>query len=65
MVPGIDLTLGICVQDVVILRDMSGGGWAELKGYACSPKITCVFLCERLMGRGRKTNSNLDGRREI
>ena len=25
----------------------------------------CVFLCERLVGRGRKTNSNLDGGREI
>ena len=25
----------------------------------------CVFLCKRLVGRGRKTNSNLDGGREI
>ena len=25
----------------------------------------CVFLCERLVGRGRKTNYNLDGGREI
>ena len=24
-----------------------------------------MFLCERLVGRGRKTNSNLDGGREI
>ena len=53
------------MQDVVILRDMSGGGRAESKGYACSPKITCIFLCERLMGQGRKMNSNLDGRRKI
>ena len=25
----------------------------------------CVFLCERLVGRDRKANSNLDGGREI
>ena len=40
-------------------------GWAELKGWACSTERACVFLCERLVGQGRKTNSNLDGGREI
>ena len=65
MVPGLKLTLRICVQDTVILCDISGGGWVELKGWACSTERACVFLCERLVGRGRKTNSNLDGGREI
>ena len=36
-----------------------------IKGVACSIERVCVFLCEILVGRGRKTNSNLDGRREI
>jgi hypothetical protein len=44
---------------------MSGGGWAELTGWECSTERVCVFLCERLVGRGRKTISNLDGGREI
>ena len=65
MVPELDLTLGICVRDIIILWDISGGGWAELKGWACSTERACVFLCERLVGWGRKTNSNLDGGREI
>ena len=37
----------------------------ELKGWACLAEGACVFLCERLVGRGRKMNSNLDGGREI
>ena len=65
MVPELELTLGICVRDIIILWDISGCGWAELKGWACSTERACVFLCERLVGRGRKTNSNLDGGREI
>jgi hypothetical protein len=54
MVPRPELTLGICVRDIVILWDISGGGWAELKGWACSTERACVFLCERLVGHGRK-----------
>ena len=54
-----------CSRTRVILWDISGCGWAELKGWACSTERACVFLCERLVGRGRKTNSNLDGGREI
>jgi hypothetical protein len=65
MVPALKLTLGIFVRDKIKLWDMSGGGWAELKGGECSTERACVFLCERLVGRGRKTNSNLDGGREI
>jgi len=53
------------VQDGVILRDMSGGGWAKLSGCECSTEIACVFLCERLIGQGKTPNSNLDGGREI
>ena len=64
-VPELELTLGICVRDIIILWDINGCGWAELKGWACSTERVCVFLCERLVGRGRKTNSNLDGGREI
>ena len=44
---------------------MSGGGWAELKGWVCSTERESVFLCEILVGRGRKMISNLDGGREI
>ena len=65
MVPELELTLGICVRDIIILWDISGCGWAELKGWACSTERACVFLCERLVELGRKTNSNLDGGREI
>ena len=65
MVPELELTLGICVRDIIILWDISGCGWAELKGWSCSTERARVFLCGRLVGRGRKTNSNLDGGREI
>jgi len=65
MVPELKLTLGICVREIIILWDNSGCGWVELKGRARSKERVCVSLCERLVGRGRKMNSNLYGGREI
>ena len=45
IVTELELTLRIYVRDIVIIRDMSGGGWEELKGWVCSIESVCVCMC--------------------
>jgi hypothetical protein len=63
---GLELTLirDMCARRSYTLRHV--GRWVGvIKGVGVFDRERVCVLCERLVGRGRKTISNLDGGREI